>query len=368
MVSDKGFKSKNIKYKSMTKATSITALFTAAILVFTMSSCIKHDMDHGAHTMLNIDYPAAYVVNGASNNLSVIKLSDNAVTETIGLNGATFPHHISINPSKTRLAVAITSTDLSGGHAGHGGATTGLKVQIINAVTGMIDKEIALPKLPHNAIFNSSGSELWIGQLDTIQSQVLVYKTSDWSLQNTINVGKGLSEVTFSHNGSMAFACNTMDGTVTLIDANSKMVVTTLLVGADPVGAWSASNGKMYVDNELSQTISEISVSDMNVTSTINLGFKPGYVAYHTSSGELWVSDATNGKVVYYTLVGGVWTLKGDIVTAANPHAIAFNSDGTKAFVTNQGAGNVSVIDVPAHTVSQNIAVGSKPNGIVIKQ
>jgi YVTN family beta-propeller protein len=243
-----------------------------------------------------------------------------------------------------------------------------LKVQIIDAVTGMIDKEISLSKLPHNAIFNSAGTELWLGQMDTIQSQVLVYKTSDWTLQNTINVGKGLSEVTFSNDGTMAFACNTMDGTVTLIDASTKMIHTTLTVGTDPVGAWSASNGKMYVDNEMSQTVSEISVSGMSVTSTINLGFKPGYVAYHTASGELWVSDATNGKVVYYTLVGSVWTLQGNITTGADAHAIAFNSDGTKAYVTNQGAGNVSVVDVATHTVSQTISVGSKPNGIAFKQ
>jgi YVTN family beta-propeller protein len=355
----------------MNKLISTIAIVSIIIVAFSISSCKKHDehnIGHDGHTMLNINYPAAYVVNGASNNLTVIKLSDNTVSETIGLNGATFPHHIYINPAKTKLAVAITSTDLSGGHAGHGGATAGLKVQIIDAITGSIDKEISLPKMPHNAIFNSQGTELWIGQFDTIQSQVLIYKTSDWTLQNTINVGKGLSEVTFSNDGSMAFACNTMDGTVTLIDANTKMIQTTLTVGADPVGAWSASNGKMYVDNEMSQTISEISVSSMTVISTINLAFKPGYVAYHTSSGELWVSNATDGKVAYYTLVSGVWTLQGNIVTGADAHAITFNSDGTKAYVTNQGSGSVSVIDVATHIVSQTIAVGTKPNGIVIKQ
>jgi YVTN family beta-propeller protein len=308
------------------------------------------------------------VVNGSSNNVSVIKLSDNNVSETIALNGAIFPHHIYINPAKTKLAIAITATDLSGGHAGHAGAKAGLKVQIIDTVTGMIDKEIALSKMPHNAIFNTIGTELWIGQMYTIQSQVLVYNTSDWTLKNTINVGKGLSEVTFSNDGAMAFACNTMDGTVTLIDANTKMMLTTLTVGADPVGAWSASNNKMYVDNEASQTISEISVSSMTVTSSINLGFKPGYVAYHTSSGELWVSDATNGKVVYYTLISGVWTIQGNIITGADAHAITFNSDKKKAFITNQGARSVSVIDVASHIVTQTIIVGTKPNGNVIKE
>lgn len=347
------------------KNISIIAVFIGALF---LTSCNKNE-DHEQHnnTLLNINYPAAYIVNGASNNISVIKLSDNSVSESIGLNGATFPHHIYINPAKTKLAVAITSVDLSAGHGEHTGAISGFKVQIIDVITGMIDKEIALSKLPHNAIFNNNGTELWLGQSDEVQSQILVYKTSDWTLQNAINVGKRVSEVTFSSDGSMAFACNTADGTVTLIDANSKMIHTTLNVGSLPVGAWSASNGKMYVDNEMSQTVSEISVSGMNVISTINLGFKPGYVAYHNATGELWVSDATNGKVVYYKLVDEVWTLQGNISTGADAHAITFNSDGSKAYVTNQGAGNVSVIDVATHSILQTISVGSKPNGIVLK-
>lgn len=350
----------------ITKSIFATAAIAALALIVTLSSC-KKDSDHNMD-MLNIDYPAAYIVNGTSNNISVIKLSDNTVTETIGLNGATYPHHIYLNPAKTKFAVAITSTDLSGGHVGHTGTLTGLKVQIIDAVTGMIDKEIALTKMPHNAIFNPSGTELWIGQMDTMQSQVLVYNTSDWTLKNTIDVGAGLSEVTFSFDGTMAFACNTMDGTVSLIDANNKMIHATLTVGQDPVGAWAASNGKMYVDNETSQTISEITVSSMSVTATINLGFKPGYAAYSTHHSELWVSDATNGKVVRFSNSGGTWASVGDITTGTDAHAIAFNSTGEKAFVSNQGANTVSVIDVPNLTVTKTITVGTKPNGIAIKE
>jgi len=337
------------------------------ILIMLGSSCNKHDK-HEDHTMLNIDYPAAYVVNGQSNSLSVINLSDNTVSETICLNGATFPHHISINPAKTKLAIAITSTDLSGGHAGHAEATEGLKVQIVNAKTGMIEKEIPLAKMPHNAIFNNAGTELWIGQSNDIQSQVLVYKTTDWTLQNSINVGKGVSEVTFSENGSVAFACNTTDGTVSIIDVNMKSVLATLTVGTDPIGAWPASNGNMYVDNETSQTISEISVSGLNVINTINLGFKPGYVAFHNASSELWVSDATNGRVVYYTFVSGSWSQQGTIITGQDAHAIAFNNDQSTAYVTNQGDGSVSVIDITTHVVIKKITVGSKPNGILLKE
>ncbi|MCD6019081.1 MAG: hypothetical protein K0S53_2202 [Bacteroidetes bacterium] len=348
-----------------------------AATILSLNSCKKkeeqhteeHDHSH-THTPvpLNINYPAAYIVNGSSNTISVMRLSDNQVTETISLNGATFPHHIYLNPAKTKLAVAITSKDLSGGHSGHGGSLAGQKIQIIDVVTGNIDKEISVNQLPHNAIYNSLGTELWIPQGDSVLGTVMVYKTSDWTLQNTINVGKLPSEVTFSDDGSKAYVANSKDGTVSVINPVTKTVVQTINTGIDPVGAWPASNGKMYADNEGSQTVSEIDVLTNTVTATINLGFTPGYVAYNAANSELWVSDATNGRVVYYTLVSGIWTPQGNIITGANAHAIAFSTDNSKAYITNQGANTVSVINVSTHSVTTTVNVGSKPNGIILTQ
>ena len=358
-----------MKSKFLLLNIAITAI---VVSVFSCKKKETHSEDHSQHNPtplvpLNINYAAAYVVNGNSNNISVIKLSDNTVSETISLNGSTFPHHIYINPAKTKLAVAITSKDLSGGHSGHGGSLSGQKIQIIDAVTGNIDKEIAVAKLPHNASYNQAGDELWIPQGDSVQGTVLVYKTSDWTLLNTINVGKLPSEVTFANDGSKVYVANTKDGSVSIINPSTKSVIQTVSVGVMPVGAWPASNGKMYADNEGSQTVSEIDVLTNSVTATINLGFKPGYVAYNSSNSELWVTDATNGKVVYYTLVATVWTNQGNITTGTDAHAITFSADGSKAYVTNQGANSVSVINISSHAVTTTVNVGTKPNGIILK-
>jgi len=358
------------------KIKTLTLIVVTAAIILLLNSCKKKeehaaDEHHHSHTnpaQLNINYPAAYIVNGTSNNISILRLSDNLLTETISLNGATFPHHIYLNPTKTKLAVAITSSDLSGGHVGHGGSLPGQKIQIIDVVTGNIDKEINVNQLPHNAIYNFLGTELWIPQGDSVSGTVLVYKTIDWTLQNTINVGKLPSEVTFSNDGLKVYVANTKDGTISIIDPTSKAVLQTLSTGSNPVGAWPASNGKMYADNEGSQTVSEIDVVTNTITATINLGYTPGYVAYNTINSELWVTDATNGKVVYYKLISNVWTLQGTITTGANAHAIAFSSDNSKAYVTNQDANTISIINVLTHAVLTTVNVGSKPNGIVLTQ
>ena len=121
----------------------------------------------------------------------------------------------------------------------------------------------------------------------------------------------------------------------------------------------------MYADNEKSQSISVIETQTGTVTNTITLGYKPGYVAQHTN-GEIWVSDATNGEIAVYHLFGGNWTKK-NIPTGSDPHGIAFSKDGKKAFVTNQGSGKLSVINTSTYSKIQDIVVGSKPNGIALK-
>ena len=341
----------------------LIAAFAVVLAALIFGACRKNDVE-----LLNINYSAAYVVNGQSNDLDVINLNDDTHGSHISLDGATFPHHVYISPDKTLLAVAITSKDLSSGHSGHGTGTGSYKVMIINPVTGEIHHEITTEHLPHNAIFSPDGSELWVAQSAEPLSHIAVFKTSDFSSIAEIEVGKGLSEVTFSADGSKAYAANTEDGTVSVIDYMTKTVVKTIAVGQDPVGAWTAENGKMYADNETSQTVSEIDVAGDTVSATIILGFKPGYVAYSDHHSELWVSDATNGKVAYYKLVAGIWAKQGDIATGADAHAIAFLADGTKAYVTNQGANTVSIIDMASHTKTKDIAVGTKPNGIVFNQ
>ena len=54
------------------------------------------------------------------------------------------------------------------------------------------------------------------------------------------------------------------------------------------------------------------------------------------------------------------------MVTGLDAHAIAFTNDGQTAYVTNQGAGTVSIVDVAARTKRRDVAVGKKPNGIVL--
>lgn len=347
----------------------------ALIIVVSLYSCMN------LNTIvpdLNINYPAAYVVNGESSTLSVINLTTNEVTNTIQLTDGTgtqmagmnmgkslaYPHHIYLNPSKTQIAIAAPGIDLSAGHAANTMGMIG-KVAVLDAVKGVNVKVFDAKGMNHNSIYSPNGKEIWTSQMDD-NGKVLIYDAITFNLKNTISVGKEPAEITFSSEGSVAFVANGGSNTVSAINPDTKAIIATIPVGVNPVGAWVGTDGRMYVDNEEGQSVSIIDVKTLKVVETIVLGFIPGFVAYNADMKEMWVTDPNAGKVHWWTKdATRKMVHSGAITTAAGTHAIAFKD--MTAYITNQEAASVSVVDVMQHKLIKNISVGKKPNGIVIK-
>ncbi|WP_208025575.1 YncE family protein [Niastella caeni] len=344
-------------------------------IVLTVPACRKHKMDGMKMEEKNINYPAAYIVNGETNTLSVINLNSNTVTDTIELmsSGAgmpMWPHHVYHHTAGDmhHLAIGVPGMDLSEGHSGGMAGMKG-KVLVVDGVKGTVLKELEVPAMNHNAVYSPDGNEIWTSQMG-MNGKVLVYDAKTFTLKKTIAVGMEPAEVTFSADGSKAYVANGGDNTVSVIDPATKTVITTIAVDADPVGAWVGYDGKMYVDNEEGESISVVDVATNTVVQTIPLGFMPGSAAHNQVKKELWVTDPDNGKVHYWTwnTVGNQWSHSGSFNTGAGAHAVAFTGDGNTAYVTNQLAASVSVINVTDHSKIKDISVGKKPNGIVIKQ
>ena len=332
-----------------------------------ISSCKKKEMN--MDKSINVDYPAAYVVNGEDASISIINLTTGEVGATVSIMGsnndmAMWPHHISSHMN--HLAVGVPGMDLSEGHFANSNMGMGGKLLVLDAQKGTIIKTIKLPSMNHNAIYSPDGSEIWIPQMD-MDGKVLVYNAENYSLTSTIAVGKMPAELTFSFDGSKAYVANGDDDNVSVIDVTSKSVISVIPVGDNPVGAWTGKDNKMYVDNEDGQSISVIDVSTNKVIQTIPLGFMPGMVAHNQVKNELWVSDPMNSKIHYYSWNSGTWIPNGTLSTGLGAHAIAFTSDGATAYITNQMAHTVSVVDVNTHAVTKSIPVGKKPNGLVIR-
>lgn len=313
-----------------------------------------------------IDYAAAYIINGENNTISVINMVTNEVTGTATFEKGTWPHHIYASSDKSKVVVSLTGTDLSGGHnAGGHSAKAKTYLMTLDAKTLKLLTCIKTDNSAHNALFVSNDAELWLPQIKS-EGVIKVLNPATLKEVSSIAVGDTPLEVTINSTKNYVFVANSVSNTVSVIDVATKTVVKTIAVGASPVGAWAGSNNKMYVDCEVSKQVFEIDAAALLITDTITLKYTPAYVAFNGKTNQLWVSDAEFGKVRIYNNVNSTWIETTTVLTGDNAHAIAFNNAQTIAYVTNQGAASVSLIDAVALTKIKDITVGKKPNGITI--
>lgn len=311
-----------------------------------------------------IDFDALFVVNGGDATISVIDTATDEVAATIALRGAEYPHHLYMTADRAKLGLAVPGIDLSGGHGGnqHGGAAA-MKgaVMILEAITGETLASRFTDTTNHNAAFSKDAAQIWTSQMAS-PGEVLVLDAGTLDVIDTVAVGDSPAEVTFTQDGAKVFVADSGSKQVTVLDVATREVLATLDVGENPVGAWQAENGNAYVDNEASKSISVVDTETVEVTATFDLGFTPAIVALGPD-GDLWVADTDAGRVVFLSAADGAPT--GEVATGKGAHAITFTGDGAKAYVSNQLAGNVTVIDVAKREVIGTVTVGEKPNGLV---
>lgn len=390
------------------KTRRIIELASIALFATGVSSCMDdtmHSMHDGttgttaAQSPLSVTYPAAYIAIGSGNRLAIIDMEQMTLRDTLSLTlppgssgtgmmsemnmsmgnmgdnpgmsmmGMSWPHHLALSPDGRKLAVAFPGMDLSGGHdiAPMMGMGMGGGVAVFDATTGMLLASATFPRMNHNAAWSPDGKTIWTSQMMD-SGKVLILESTTLVRLDSIRVGGMPAEVSFNTDGTQAFVANGMSGTVTVIDVATRKALRTITVGEEPVGAWPASGGHMYVDNEIGKSIHHIHGDSASILDTIALGFTPGMAAMHRKDSVLWVSDADAGRVVCFHRSTMGWHRVDSVATGAGAHAIAFTKDGSKAWITNQTAGTVSVVDVASKTVIQTISVGAKPNGIVLRE
>lgn len=332
-------------------------------LMAALGACTHSTGDPSSVPIEAITTDAIYVVNGGESSITVIDGIRDEVAGTIELLDVEYPHHIYLGPDRRTLLVAVPGSDLSGGHGGggHGGPTGA--VLALEATTGATIAARRLDAPNHNAVFAPDGRSIWTSQIAT-PGEVAVLDAQSLATRASVEVGNGPAEVTFATTGAYGFVANTESDSVSILDPATGSVVDTLEVGDGPVGAWPGIDGRMYVDNETGKSISVIDPSSRAVVATFPLGFTPALAAI-APNGELWVTDTENGKLVFLDPSSG--QNLGELVTAAGAHAFAFSADGAKAYVTNQLADNVSVVELATKRVAKTIPVGAKPNGILFR-
>ena len=247
--------------------------------------------------------PYAYVSNISGNNVSVVNTSNNTVVATIPVDPS--PNGLAVSPNGASVYVACFG---------------GNKVDVISSASNSVIATIVVGASPIQVAVSPNGAQVYV--VAQAANQVNVIDTASKSVIANITVGSHPNRVAFSPDGTRGYVTNLYSGNVSVIDTSSKSVIGSFPTGTGPVDIAVTSNGRLYVSNQYSNT-----------------------VTVHDFSGSLLA-----------TIPGFVF-----------PNSVAANPNGTRVFVTNGNASTVSTIDTSSNSVMGTpMPVGTTPTSVTV--
>lgn len=147
--------------------------------------------------------------------------------------------------------------------------------------------------------------------------------------------------------GNLLFAVNTADARLSVFNTaqTPPLLVSEIPVGIEPVSVNPRTNNEVWVVNELSDSVSVVSVSQGIVTDTINVKDEPADVVF--AGGSAFVSVSGNNEIRVYDATTHVLTRTIPLL-GQRPRAMAVSADASKIFVVFAESGNRTTL-IPAN-------------------
>ncbi|HYP00206.1 MAG TPA: YncE family protein [Pyrinomonadaceae bacterium] len=231
-------------------------------------------------------------------------------------------------------------------------------VVVVNTITRKITDTITLEgkRKPMRIALEPDGSHVWVGLDDS--PLVAVIDTATNKLVNTVAVGAGLHNITFTADSRFAYVTNTASDTVSAIDTKTLAKVADLPVGKTPVpAAYSAASRLVYVAALNGAGITAIDPATQKVVATIPvargvvaLAFEPSGrygLAVNQVESTVSVLDSATNKIV-----GASGVVKSpDQITFTGRYAYVRGTASEKfslVELNSLGKEKISVVDVQA--------------------
>lgn len=178
------------------------------------------------------------------------------------------------------------------------------------------------------------------------------------SVVATVAVGTTPQQVQLNPSGTKLFVSNEVSNSVSVISTASNTVLATISVGLNPGPIRFTPDGaKAYVVNEDSDDVSVINVATHVVTATIPVGDRPVTLSRTNDGTKVYVANELSNNVSVVSTATD--TVIDTVAVGSAPHTMAKTPDGTKLYVANEGSAsnNVSVISTASNAVLATISV-----------
>ena len=241
-------------------------------------------------------------------------------------------------------------------------------ISIIDTSKFEVIDTINVGSKPRGMAINPSCSRLYVTLQDS--DEVVVIHTKTYDIASRIQVGNEPFAVDVHPSGNPIFVSNWQDGYISVINANNMVSRQGMEIGGDqqiakfnPAGTEACATHRgnrdsiSVIDLNKSDNIQEIPLGD-NHNEPRDLVFHPSgktILVALRGSDQISVRDAANKSEVRSIEVG------------REPVNLVVTRDGSKAYVSNNVDGTVSVINIASDYENvATVTVGERPNGLEI--
>jgi YVTN family beta-propeller protein len=182
--------------------------------------------------------------------------------------------------------------------------------------------------------------------------------------------GKQTVPARLSPDGSRLFVVNTPDNRLSVFDVSNPLnpiLISEIPVGLEPVSVNPRGNDEAWVVNEVSDSVSIVSVSQHMVIDTLYVKDEPADVVF--ANGRAFVTCARNNQIAVFDAVtrSGVTNIP---VFGENPRSLCVNSNGTRLYAAFALSGNRTTIipfdQAPAQPPPNNPNLPAAPQASLI--
>jgi len=312
-------------------------------------------------TITAIPAPAqlAYMANGASNTVSVINTTTNAVVADIPV-GAN-PGGVAVSPDGKLVYVANSQSS---------------NVSVISTLTNTVIYTIGVGNLPNSVAVSPDGKILYVANsnintiANTADGSISIIDATTYALITNVDIGNVIQSIAISPDGARLYVTesdgirgNSYNSHVVVVNTASNTVSTSILLGMNNSPsdmAISPDGNYLYLTIPVSNTIEIISTSTGTVLSSIPLGIgtNPVGITVSINGKYLYVSNTQSNTV---SIINTVNNAVSSVKVGINPFGISASPDGNWVYVANTYSNNVSIISTASNTVVATVPVDSDP-------
>ena len=325
-----------------------------------------------------------YVSNQGDDLISVISVEHNIVTRLLEVGDSPaldVPHNLFIDPQKRFLYTSLIGSG---------------EIWKFDVLTDTFIGKAPAGNASANVVVSPDGSKAYVTNWDITNPNgraVQVIDTATLTKLQQINVGLAPHGISFSHDGKLIYVTNYFSDSISILSAADNTEIARVLLAPDvnpvrsskyqPLQVALTPDDKLaYVTCYASEEVRVIDTVTKTVIAAVRVGKSPFLLEVTPNGQFVYVANQQSNNMSVIRVADNQVIATIESPAFANPHGIAFTSDGRYAYVTNENLsgnynphhptehggnnGNVLVIDTATNRVIKIIEVEVDPTGVAV--